>query len=111
MLANIKEFLIISSNDHLKLFKNLLGDGSQLGISIDYEVQDKPNGLAQAFIIGSKFIGNSNVALALGDNLFHGEELVSKLRNAILEMKGLQFLHIELMIPKDMELLSLMKKV
>ena len=88
MLANIKEFLIISCNDNLKLFKKLLGDGSHLGISIDYAVQDKPNGLAQAFVIGSRFIANSNVALALGDNLFHGEELVSKLKNANSRNEG-----------------------
>ena len=82
MLANIKDFLIISMPHDLEDFKRLLGDGSQLGISIDYAIQEEPNGLAQAFVIGSKFIGSSNVALALGDNLFHGEELVSKLRNA-----------------------------
>ena len=111
MLANIKEFLIISMPQDIAAFQRLLGNGSQLGISIDYAIQEEPNGLAQAFVIGSEFIGDSNVALALGDNLFHGEELVKKLRSAILEMKGLQFLHIELMIPKDMELLSLMKKV
>ena len=72
----------------------MLGDGSQLGISIDYAIQEEPNGLAQAFVIGSKFIGSSNVALALEDNLFHGEELVSKLRNANSENQEQQFLHI-----------------
>ena len=82
MLANIKEFLIISMPQDLKAFERLLGNGSQLGISIDYAIQEEPNGLAQAFVIGSKFIGDSNVALALGDNLFHGEELVAKLKNA-----------------------------
>ena len=82
MLANIKEFLIISMPQDLKAFERLLGNGSQLGISIEYAIQEEPNGLAQAFVIGSKFIGDSNVSLALGDNLFHGEELVAKLKNA-----------------------------
>ena len=82
MLANIKEFLIISMPQDLKAFERLLGNGSQLGISIEYAIQEEPNGLAQAFVIGSKFIGDSNVALALGDNLFHGEELVATLKNA-----------------------------
>ena len=88
MLANIKEFLIISSAEYLESFKRLLGDGSHLGISIEYSIQDKPNGLAQAILIGSQFIGNSNVALALGDNLFHGEDLVSKLKNANSRNEG-----------------------
>lgn len=82
MLANIKEFLIISMPQDIAAFQRLLGNGSQLGISIDYAIQEEPNGLAQAFVIGSEFIGDSNVALALGDNLFHGEELVKKLRSA-----------------------------
>lgn len=72
MLANIKEILIISTPRDLSLFQELLGDGSNLGISLKYKVQDRPNGLAEAFLIGEKFIGNSNVALILGDNMFYG---------------------------------------
>jgi len=82
MWAGITEFLIISMPDDITYFKRLLGNGSKFGITIEYASQEKPNGLAQAFVIGADFIGESNVALALGDNLFHGQELVSKLRMA-----------------------------
>jgi len=73
MLAGIKEILIISTPRDIECFKELLGNGNKIGIDIEYAVQDKPNGLAEAFIIGEKFIGNSNVALILGDNLFFGQ--------------------------------------
>ena len=73
MLAGIKEILIISTPRDIECFKELLGNGNKIGINIEYAVQDKPNGLAEAFIIGEKFIGNSNVALILGDNLFFGQ--------------------------------------
>lgn len=73
MLAGIKEILIISTPRDIECFKELLGNGNKIGIDIEYTVQDKPNGLAEAFIIGEKFIGNSNVALILGDNLFFGQ--------------------------------------
>jgi len=69
MLANIKDILIISTPRDLPLFQELLGDGSDLGISLKYQVQEKPNGLAEAFLIGEEFIGNDNVALILGDNI------------------------------------------
>lgn len=72
MLSNIKEILIISTESDIPLFQKLLGDGSSLGLNIQYEVQEKPNGLPEAFIIGEKFIGNDSVMLVLGDNLFHG---------------------------------------
>ena len=72
MLANIKDILIISTPRDLPLFQELLGDGSDLGISLKYKVQEKPNGLAEAFLIGEEFIGNDNVALILGDNIFYG---------------------------------------
>lgn len=73
MLAGIKEILIISTPRDIECFKELLGNGNKIGIDIEYAVQDKPNGLAEAFIIGEKFIKNSNVALILGDNLFFGQ--------------------------------------
>lgn len=73
MLAGIKEILVISTPRDIECFKELLGNGNKIGINIEYAIQDKPNGLAEAFIIGEKFIGNDNVALILGDNLFFGQ--------------------------------------
>src|SRR5690606_7755143 len=75
MLANIKEILIITTPEDKEMFVNLLGDGSQWGISLTYEIQPSPDGLAQAFLIGEKFIGNDSVCLILGDNIFFGHDL------------------------------------
>ena len=72
MLANIKDILIISTPRDISLFESLLGSGRQLGINLKYKIQEKPNGLAEAFLIGEEFIGNDNVALILGDNIFYG---------------------------------------
>lgn len=82
MLTGIKEYLIIVSPNHLKAFQNLLGDGTQWGISIEYAIQEKPEGLAQAFLIAEKFINNSPSVLILGDNLYHGNELTPQLIKA-----------------------------
>lgn len=81
MLAGIREILIITTPDDQSAFKKLLGDGSSLGCSFQYEVQREPNGLAEAFIIGEQFIGNDKVALVLGDNIFYGNGLSKMLQN------------------------------
>lgn len=82
MLAGLKEILIISTSRDIDGFKELLGDGSKLGINFEYAVQENPNGLAEAFIIGEQFIGNSPVALVLGDNIFYGSNLSNRLKEA-----------------------------
>ena len=88
MLAGIREVLIISTPDDIDGFKRLLGDGSELGIDISYAVQPNPDGLAQAFIIGESFIGDSNVCLVLGDNIFYGQGFTPLLRQAVNRQKG-----------------------
>jgi len=82
MLAGIREILIISTPNDLPRYEELLGDGSGLGISFSYAVQDEPRGLADAFIVGEDFIGNDNVALVLGDNIFHGHRFSEILTRA-----------------------------
>ncbi len=82
MLAGIRDILIISTPRDLPLYKELLGDGSSLGVNFSYEVQENPNGLAEAFIIGEDFIGDDNVALILGDNIFHGHRFTEILERS-----------------------------
>lgn len=88
MLAGIREVLIISTPDDIDGFKRLLGDGSELGVDISYAVQPSPDGLAQAFILGEDFIGDSNVCLVLGDNIFYGQGFTPLLRQAVNRQKG-----------------------
>ena len=82
MLAKIKDILIITTAEDIDNFRRLLGDGSQFGIKLSYKIQPKPEGLAQAFILGKEFIGSDSVCLVLGDNVYHGQGFVSKLENA-----------------------------
>lgn len=82
MEAGVKEVLIISTPRDITVFKELLGDGSQWGMSFEYKIQEKPNGLAEAFIIGEEFIGDDNVVMILGDNMFYGSHLPEILRRA-----------------------------
>ena len=82
MLAGIKEILIISTPRDLPMYKDLLGDGSSLGIKFEYAVQEHPNGLAEAFIVGEDFIGDDNFALILGDNIFHGHRFTEILERS-----------------------------
>ena len=91
MLAGIREILIITTPEDQHLFKKLLGDGKQLGCRFEYAVQDQPNGLAEAFIIGEDFIGNDKVALILGDNIFYGGGLSKSLQDSTNVNGGLIF--------------------
>ncbi len=83
MLAKIREILIISTPQDLPNFERLLGDGSQFGVSFSYKVQEVPNGLAQAFVLGEEFIGDDDVCLILGDNIFYGNHFATMLKNAV----------------------------
>jgi len=88
MLAGIREILIISTPEDTPLYKKLLGDGSRLGVEFSYKVQDKPRGLADAFILGEEFIGDDTVCLILGDNIFYGQDLTRVLNRATGLKKG-----------------------
>lgn len=90
MLSGIREILIISDQFHLRSFKNLFGTGSDLGIEIDYKIQKEPNGLAEAFLIGEKFLNGSPSALILGDNFFYGNDLIKILKRNNQVKKGAQ---------------------
>lgn len=88
MLAGIRDILIISTSDDTPRFKQLFGDGSHLGLSMSYAVQEAPNGIAEAFVIGEEFIGDDPVALILGDNIFYGHGFTKVLEEAAAKMKG-----------------------
>lgn len=88
MLAGIRDILIISTPDDIDGFKRLLGDGSAFGVNFSYAVQPSPDGLAQAFLIGEEFIGNDNVCLVLGDNIYYGQSFSKTLKNAATRDNG-----------------------
>src|SRR5688500_736436 len=88
MLAGVREVLLISTPMDLPLFRRLLGDGSQFGLSISYAVQPHPNGLAEAFVIGATFIGDDDVSLVLGDNIFYGQGFSKLLQHNAAELDG-----------------------
>lgn len=104
MLAGIRDILIISTHNDSPRFKDLLGNGSHFGISLSYAIQDEPNGLAEAFIIGEDFIGKDSVCLILGDNLFHGQNFISilqRVRNYHQENKGATIFGYQVSDPKS----------
>lgn len=88
MLSKIKEVLIISNPEYIDLYKNLLGDGSKLGMKFEYKIQEKPRGISDAFIVGEGFIGNDDICLILGDNVFYGQGFVPKLEKASNNKSG-----------------------
>lgn len=88
LLAGIREILIISTPEDIGSYQRLLGDGTRIGVSFTYKVQEQPRGLAEAFIIGEEFIGEDQVCLVLGDNVFHGQSLTDTLRQAQRELHG-----------------------
>ena len=88
LLAGIREILVISTPEDTPNYERLLGDGSQIGVSISYKVQETPRGLADAFILGEEFIGDDSVCLILGDNVFYGQDMTRILQRAIRELKG-----------------------
>jgi len=88
MLSGIKDILIISTPQDINLYRELLEDGKQIGLKFSYAVQDKPRGIADAFIVGENFIGRDKVALILGDNIFYGQEFIEKLRRAVNRYDG-----------------------
>ena len=111
MLAGIKDIMIITSNDHINIFKKQLGDGKSLGIKISYEIQDKPNGIPEAFLIAEKFIGSQKVTLILGDNLFYGQQLGKILKNSFNKKNGANiFLH-EVNNPNDYGVVEFDQKI
>ena len=106
MLAGIRDILVIATPRHGPAFEHLLGDGGQWGLSIHHAVQPRPEGLAQAFLIGRKFIGSDSCALALGDNIFYGHGLTEKLCNAAARCKGATIFSYEVSDPQHYGVVS-----
>ena len=109
MLANIKDILIICRPYDRSAFETLLSDGSQLGIKISYANQDQPKGLADAFLVGKEFIGNNNVCLILGDNIFYGHDFTAELKKAVKRKHGATVFCYPVSNPKEFGILKLDK--
>ncbi|MGL5612329.1 sugar nucleotidyltransferase, partial [Cetobacterium sp.] len=107
MLAGIREILIISTARDILVFQELLGSGNELGLSISYEIQESPKGLAEAFIIGEEFINNDSVALILGDNLFYGHGFTGMLEKAVKNNVGATIFGYYVKNPKDFGVVEL----
>jgi glucose-1-phosphate thymidylyltransferase len=101
MLAGIRDILIISTPRDIETFRELFGDGSELGLNFQYAIQDKPRGLADAFIVGESFIGDDNVALVLGDNIFYGYGFTERLKNAVERKEGATIFGYHVSNPRD----------
>jgi glucose-1-phosphate thymidylyltransferase len=101
MLAGIKDILLISTSEDINSYKRLLRNGEHLGVSISYEIQPKPEGLAQAFLIGENFIGNENIALVLGDNIFYGQNFSKTLSDIITRQEGATLFGYHVNNPED----------
>ena len=110
MVAGIKDILIISTPHDLPLFNQLLGDGSKLGLNINYAEQPSPDGLAQAFIIGKQFIGNDNVAMVLGDNIFSGNGFAKTLRKVVKRKNGATIFAYQVVDPERYGIVSFDKE-
>jgi glucose-1-phosphate thymidylyltransferase len=106
MLAGIKEILIISSKDHIHMFKDLLGDGSRIGLSLDYKVQLEPRGIAEAFILAEDFIGDNSCSLILGDNIFYGPSFTKLLKTAMKKNIGAEIFTYPVKNPEDFGVLK-----
>ncbi len=107
MLAGIREILIISSPEYIESFKDLFGNGTNFGVKIEYATQPSPKGIAEAFLIGEKFIGNSNVALVLGDNIFYGQNFTDNLKNSVSKKTGATVFGYYVKNPEDFGVLGL----
>ena len=106
MLAGIKEILIISSEDHIHMFKDLLGDGSRIGLSLDYKVQLEPRGIAEAFILAEDFIGDNPCTLILGDNIFYGPSFTKLMKSAMRKNLGAEIFTYPVKNPEDFGILN-----